>query len=276
MHDPMTVAFDIKAPWWRTLNKGKPGEWRYHSTLLTIWHVDPETDGSDDSCGWTFPKNGERERAFAKELADWEEQFPYYFAMPVIRELTSYEDFAEPGSNIAYHRTRISAGDCIALCADLFATFRWRLYPERRKWGLTPRLMAAAYELGAANGDNLQGAFAFDDQERSEEWRKREAIERAFLLAIGYYRRVTRRWWQHPKWHVHHWRIQVPVLNALKRWLFSRCAECGRRFPWGYAPIAGWNSDGPRWFRGESNVRHHDCRSPDTKLAAGMSATGAP
>jgi hypothetical protein len=46
----------------------------------------------------------------------------------------------------------------------------------------------------------------------------------------------------------------------LKRWLFSRCAGCGKRFPWGYAPIsASWESDGPRWFRGERSVYHHEC-----------------
>lgn len=45
MHDPMTVAHDIRRPW-----KDKHG-WR--KPVLTIWHVDPEKDGSDDSCDWS-------------------------------------------------------------------------------------------------------------------------------------------------------------------------------------------------------------------------------
>lgn len=36
MHDPMTVAFEIPRPW----------------PLVTVWHVDPERDGTDDSCDW--------------------------------------------------------------------------------------------------------------------------------------------------------------------------------------------------------------------------------
>lgn len=44
MHDPMTVAFEIKLPFRSEKNKYK--------SLITIWHVDPEKDGSDDSCGW--------------------------------------------------------------------------------------------------------------------------------------------------------------------------------------------------------------------------------
>lgn len=47
MHDPMTVAHDIRYPWpWSKSGSG------YRENLLTIWHVDPECDGSDDSCGW--------------------------------------------------------------------------------------------------------------------------------------------------------------------------------------------------------------------------------
>jgi len=44
MHDPLTLAFQIKAPWkdrW-----GRP-------SLIDIWHKDPERDGSDDSCDWS-------------------------------------------------------------------------------------------------------------------------------------------------------------------------------------------------------------------------------
>lgn len=36
MHDPKTVAHEIRIKNWH---------------LVTIWHVDPETDGTDDSCG---------------------------------------------------------------------------------------------------------------------------------------------------------------------------------------------------------------------------------
>lgn len=69
---------------------------------------------------------------------------------------------------------------------------------------------------------------------------------------------ISRRW----RWHVHHWHVQVHPTQKLKRWLWSRCAECGRRFPYGYSVVSHqWDSDGPRWFRGESGKYHHECSS---------------
>lgn len=50
MFDPLTVAHEIKYPW-----KRKPSEFwptGYRGTFITIWHKDPCTDGSDNSCDW--------------------------------------------------------------------------------------------------------------------------------------------------------------------------------------------------------------------------------
>jgi hypothetical protein len=59
-------------------------------------------------------------------------------------------------------------------------------------------------------------------------------------------------------WHVHHWKIQVRPLQALRRWLFTRCEECGKRFPYGYAPVShGWNRAKPEhWWHGERGLYH--------------------
>jgi hypothetical protein len=95
MHDPMVVAFDIKRPW--AAKKRLLGGFKYYPTLIRIWHVDPETDGTDRSCG------------------------------------------------------RLS-------------------YVEGRPW------------------------------------------------------------YKHPRWHVWHWKIQVPLLQDFQRWAWGRCAKCGGRF----------------------------------------------
>lgn len=34
-----------------------------------------------------------------------------------------------------------------------------------------------------------------------------------------------RHWYQNPRWHVWHWRIQVPALQSLWRWLTERKEE---------------------------------------------------
>jgi hypothetical protein len=69
-----------------------------------------------------------------------------------------------------------------------------------------------------------------------------------------------RPWWKHPRWHFWHWKIQIHPLQRFKRWAFTRCAGCGKRFKWGYAPISTrWGGTGPRWFRSEQHLYHRKC-----------------
>lgn len=64
------------------------------------------------------------------------------------------------------------------------------------------------------------------------------------------------------RWHFWHWRIQVHPTQALKRRLWTRCAECGRSFRRGEVTMTtAWDGPGPRWFRGEPNVLHDRCHS---------------
>lgn len=61
------------------------------------------------------------------------------------------------------------------------------------------------------------------------------------------------------KFHVHHWRVQFQPWGKLRRWLWTRCEQCEKRFPYGYAPLSGsWGSKRPRMFQGERGLFHHD------------------
>ena len=64
MHDPMTQAFEIRQ-FWRRKNK-----WGYRPSFITIWHVDPERGGSDDSCDWFGRRMTKREHEWAKSLIE--------------------------------------------------------------------------------------------------------------------------------------------------------------------------------------------------------------
>ena len=68
MRDPATVAFQIKYPW-----SSKPSGFYkkgYRASFITVWHNDPCTDGSDDSCRWTWPKLTKEEDNKAENLID--------------------------------------------------------------------------------------------------------------------------------------------------------------------------------------------------------------
>lgn len=56
MHDPHTLAFNIKL---------------FGIQLVTIWHVDPERDGTDDSCDW-FNRGKAEDRSDPRRLAIYE------------------------------------------------------------------------------------------------------------------------------------------------------------------------------------------------------------
>jgi len=62
MHDPLTVAFEIRNPF---LRQKQVGSHKWRPPLVTIWHRDPEKRGDDDSCDWF----GRRRRLSASETA---------------------------------------------------------------------------------------------------------------------------------------------------------------------------------------------------------------
>lgn len=75
-------------------------------------------------------------------------------------------------------------------------------------------------------------------------------------------KKETRPWWQHPRFHFWHWKINIFFIQNLKRWLFSRCQTCNKRFPWGYAPVGGYDGSGPMWFKSEI-AWHYQCCERD-------------
>lgn len=65
------------------------------------------------------------------------------------------------------------------------------------------------------------------------------------------------------RYHVHHWHLQISPLQKLRRWIFERCELCGRRYPYGYAPISHqWDRqrDG-HWWNITAGAYHHECSS---------------
>lgn len=263
MHDPMTVAFDIKYPW---RQKGSD----YKPSFITIWHVDPEKDGSDDSCGW-FKRahHGDKDVVdrIKKRIAfDWD------------RTYTSDGD-----KQVYFCGLFCPNGDphmsVHAIVLNLFQHAAWEYFNDGknsgRAWKKSKQFMQDhLYEilLFAENPvdslhDGIVGKFGTPPH-------REERIHQMATCIYGWILRADQKWWQHARWHVHHWKLQIHPLENFKRWAFSRCCKCGKGFKWGQSVCTNsWNGTGPLWFRSEKDIYHDDCNAPHRSPVASSEST---
>lgn len=232
MHDPLTVAFDIKYPWKsRRLGNSKLWPNGYRDTFITIWHKDPMNFenkigvSSDDSCGWHTPPYSKEEREHMRKVSA--RQYEQIFAMQ-------------------YHEAK--GDDWFRACNDpdcLSAIYwSWRAIGHelrpREVWQYdrapTRAELTYIYELATNPVDNLQSLF--------QSVQGSDTFEDLFMCVFRAYTRFNRPWYRHPRWHIHHWRIQVRPLQKLTRWLFKRCEKCGERLGYNEIAIGSWNGDG--------------------------------
>lgn len=185
MHDPRIVAFSNK--------------------VFTVWHVDPETDGSDDSCGWSAPKTSKEVRAKIKSEAAFE--YDFYFG-------TEYQTIS-----------RMHTASCYEVIYAIWSQLGWRLYREH----VTPQDLIEIASLASNPSDNLRSLVYAAKHDKEE-------FVRLWHLVHRCRSRVRRPWYRHPRWHLKHLRLQIHPWQRFKRWAFERCAGCRGRYRWGYSP----------------------------------------
>lgn len=256
MHDPMTQAFVIPFPWYTTGMLGKT-KWRYWHPFITIWHVDPERGGSDDSCGWFTPPFCETTREIVKQLAGDEARHPWFAAL----------DAKQNDDPVLCERLVHGAIMLMSRCLRNRGVI-WREVSQRdaTRW---------ASIMTHNSIDNFRSALCFKSGYHSnwykdgipntpeqDEWHREENARGFFGAIAGLILRDRRWWFQKPKYHVWHWQLQIHPLQAFKRWAFSRCSKCGKRFAWGASVgTNSWSGTGPSWS-GERDVFHMDCDRP--------------
>ena len=245
MHDPSTLAFSIRSPFRRAPdNLFKSG---YRPPFIDIWHEDPlKFEGKcggrdDDSCGWHSPLLTVAERAAVEKLA--KQQYSQIFEKQVrAREGASY-------AHICFEPTAYDA-----------VYWSWRAIKAHGRvgwqWGdkhsfLTSGELEQIYLLSANPVDNFRRTVATIGSE--------EDFISFFMLVHRAYRGYSRPWYKHPRWHFWHWRLQIHPWQQFRRWAFSRCAGCGKRFPYGYSPVGQWDPERPKPFRSEKGVYHFEC-----------------
>lgn len=232
MHDPSIVAFDIRWPKWMSRSE-------YGDQLLTVWHRDPETDGSDDSCGFSFPRltKGQRERL--KSIA-WAEAHN-----PWLQSLRAREN--------------LDPVQCECLMRGAVELVS-RVLGLRLPWDDVCRW---AVRLTQNPLDNFRGSLCHlpgyhTNFERDTPERREESAYGLFCGIAAHLLRERRAWYKHPRWHFWHWRFQFHPLQRFKRWLFDRCCVCGGRFK-NESPVSEWGG-GKLW--------HMGCRQQAEKPAA--------
>lgn len=274
MHDPTTQAFDIKYPWLKYGKKGRNKfEQGYRESFITIWHVDPQKDGTDDSCGWfKRARHGDKatlQRIIRRFEFDWDRSFT---SEDTKRTYYTGYFFPKDGGN-GYPQL-----SPIAITMNLFFLAALEHFDRgdenwdrsrKKAWKFLNCNIAEIICFAENPTDSMQTSicqtYGVDDRPNA----RQERIENFANIIYGWILREERPWYRHPRWHVHHWKLQVHLLQMFKRWAFSKCCKCGKQFSWGYSPVSNnWDSTGPRWFRSEEGVYHSDCRNPNDPCVA--------
>lgn len=229
MHDPKTVAFEIY------LGSKQKKNGHYKSPLITIWHCDPETDGSDDSCGWSFPKISKDENDFLDKVA--KDQYGQMFPKTVaLIEKKSY-------AYICYNQ------DAYGVIYWIWRHFNKKFNKVLWQYGkfLSNEELQYVYQLATNPVDNFQ----HNSIANVEEFRQ------FIYLVYRAWKRFHRKWYQHPRWHIHHWSIQFHPWQQLKRRYWDKCCVCGKR---GFKGSAMGDWDGTKLWHQECD---NSCKLTD-------------
>jgi hypothetical protein len=180
MHDPWTVAFNIRLPWGKRFQ------------IATIWHVDPCKGGGDDSCGFSYPRLTGQQIKRLRDFAWWEARYPYFMR--------------EAGKHFTGAR------------AEAEAIYRGLVLHVARVLGIKitfdQAALYAARKIHDCDCSDIADALCFLPGWHSNfaEDRKEYRQERFLSVCAGIARSLLlqrRRWWKHPRWHIWHWHIQL-------------------------------------------------------------------
>lgn len=235
MHDPCTQAHQIRWPWPR---KG------YREPILTIWHKDPEKDGTDDSCGWFMRERHGDPKVLERIVRDFEFDWDrtYEGDNGYVYNCGWFRSDGQPHfSPIAiavgmFHRAaglHFAKGDA----------FDWDAAERFMRKHLGEIIRFAENPTDSMH-DSLTLKFEVGCGEYHTPERRKRRIRQMASMVYGWILRECRPWWKHPRWHIHHWQIQFHPWQNLKRRFWDRCCVCGKRgFPKGESAIGNWDSD---------------------------------
>ena len=120
----------------------------------------------------------------------------------------------------------------IGITVDMFRMATWEYFKHNRKkqkaWmkkHLYELISFAENPVDSLN-NSIQGTFRIGT---GEEWNREDALNEYTSTIYGYILRSEQKWYQHPRWHVHHWNFQFHPWQQLKRRYWDKCSVCGKR-----------------------------------------------
>lgn len=265
MHDPMTVAFEIKYPWLAQRGRRDIPFYRtYRESFITIWHVDPEKDGTDDSCGW-FQRARHSDKAVIERIikrfdSDWDRTYT-----------------GESGHVYAsglFHPGGAPVLSAIGVTLNLFFLAALEIFEDREK---AERFMSKhLFQIMMFAENPTDSLYTSIWQVFGVDGNREERIAQFARVVYPWILREIRPWWRHPRWHFWHWRVDVQPWKKFRRWALTRCCRCGRGFKWGESPTTNsWDTPAPKFLRGEIGLYHGNCNG-DSCEAKDAQPAGTP
>lgn len=182
MHDPLSLVKDVRI---------------FGKHICSIWHKDPCSDGSDDSCGMFKRARHGNPEVLKRIQSDFEFEFK---------------------QNSWFTPDGIPKFSTIGILACMYRTAAWVHFKRNRKKmnrfmekNLHSIIFLAENPVDCI-GNSITDYFKYDDS--------RELINEHRRLASIVYGDILRketRWWQHPKYHVHHWHITSRLFKRKKK-----------------------------------------------------------
>ena len=223
---------------------GSLGRWLYGLSDwigFDIWHIDPErpTEGqrTDDSCAWFDGRPGEYADAVRYVLGDESTMFEIRRALNTRDPVTHHGIYTFPRMPLSE-----SLAVCLMVAGDLELRRWWNGHDGnggahgsiwRRMFTKERSVTSLAANLALNPLDNLSAC---------------DQPEEIVRLLAGALNRHFRPWWKHPRWHVHHWKINFHLPRNLRR-MFQPCATCGKGLGFGVSPVD----------RGDGRLHHSEC-----------------
>ena len=207
-----------------------------------VWHIDPEKRGTgnrtDDSCGWFDRTPGAYADAATYILKD--ETFMHDVRLILARREPMPYPFYAGISERHMTGLRLPAGEALALVLMVASELELRRWwnGQNGKSGAHGSTFVKLFDRKRDVTDQAV-SLALHPLDNLSTIEEPDRVVRLIAAALN---RKLRPWWRHPRWHVHHWKINFDLSRNLRR-MFQPCATCRKPLGFGYSPLHDHDGD---------------------------------